>query len=32
MLIEKEKDILKEINTKFHASSVPWYVKEPLYD
>lgn len=32
MLIEKERDLLKEINTKFHANSVPWYVKEPLYD
>ncbi|CAD8119194.1 unnamed protein product [Paramecium sonneborni] len=32
MLIDKEKDLLKEINTKFQANPVPWFVKEPLYD
>ena len=32
MLIDKEKDTLKEINKKFQANPVPWYVKEPLYD
>mgnify|MGYP001807978687 CR=1 FL=1 len=32
MLVDKERDLLKELNTKFQANPVPWFVKEPLYD
>lgn len=32
MLKAKEREDQKELNFRFHANAVPWYVTEPLYD
>jgi hypothetical protein len=32
MLLDNEKGVKKELDYKFKAHPVPWYVTEPLYD
>lgn len=32
MLIDKEREVVTNVNQRFKAHGVPWYVTEPLYD